>query len=61
MGERCFYCLDEKVSISICLNCRSRLEKAENEMKELRKQTELRRQYFWKKMNEYKRNIKRNS
>jgi len=59
MGERCVYCLSEKVSVCICLECRSRLERAERDLQDLKKMSELRQQQKWKKLNEYKRNLRR--
>ena len=56
----CFYCLCDKTSISICLNCKSRLEQAERDLKCIKEQTEIRRQQYFQKLNEYRRNVKRN-
>ncbi len=60
MTQRCVYCLDEKISVCICLNCKSRLEAAERDLKDLKQQIELRRQAYFKKLNERRREIKRN-
>lgn len=35
---RCVYCLDPKVSVSICLQCRSKLEQAERDVQYLQRQ-----------------------
>ena len=59
MGDRCFYCLDEKVSICVCLSCRTRLERAERDLQDIKKMSELRQKQEWKKLNEYKRNLRR--
>lgn len=56
----CFYCLCEKTSISICLDCKARLERAERDLKDIKKQIEFRRQQYFQKLNEYRRNVKRN-
>jgi hypothetical protein len=60
MTQPCFYCHDDKVSVCVCLSCRSRLEGAERELKDLKQQIELRRQAYFKKLNERRREIKRN-
>jgi hypothetical protein len=59
MGERCVYCLNEKVSVCICLDCKTRLERAERDLKDLKKMAELRQKQDWKKLNEYRRNLRR--
>jgi len=56
---RCFYCLSERISVSMCLDCRTRLERAEAELKELKKQLERRRVNFFKRVNEKNRRLKR--
>lgn len=54
------YCQDEKLLVSVCLGCRSRLESAERELRDLKKQMELRRNAYFRKLNERRREIKRN-
>jgi predicted nucleotide-binding protein (sugar kinase/HSP70/actin superfamily) len=57
--ERCVYCLSEKISVCICADCKSRLERAEQDLQHLKKMGEFRQQQNWKKLNEYKRNLRR--
>lgn len=59
MAGPCFYCLDEKTSICICLKCRTKLENAEAELKRLRNEMEVRKRAYFKKLNEIKRESKR--
>lgn len=43
----CFYCLDPKIHVAICLSCRYKLEKARDEVARLRKSNErYRRDWF---------------
>lgn len=50
--SRCFYCLDPKISISVCLDCRTRLELAEAEIKRLKQDMTIRHAQWSKKMRE---------
>lgn len=52
---RCFYCLDDKVSIGVCLACRTKLERAEGENRRLRRALDLSRREFWKLLKETQR------
>lgn len=55
---RCFYCLDDKISISVCLGCRSKQENAHEELKRVRKELEILRREHWNRMNAKKRAVK---
>lgn len=46
----CFYCLDEKVSICVCVACQTRLEHAELDLKRLKELQAFRRATWSKKM-----------
>lgn len=54
----CFYCLDDKISISVCLSCRTELERTKEELKRVRKELEILRREHWKRMNGLKRTVK---
>ena len=55
----CFYCLEPKTSISICLDCRSKLERAKADAERYRKEAERWRRDYWRLQNERKSEIKR--
>jgi len=57
-NSRCFYCLDDNISISVCLGCRTELERTKDELKRVRKELEVLRREHWKRMNSMKRAVK---
>lgn len=59
LPARCFYCLDDQVSIGVCLDCRTKLERAEAENKRLSRDLDIARRSYWKLMREKTRGIGR--
>jgi len=55
---RCFYCLDDRISISVCLGCRTELERTKDELKRVRKELEILRREHWNRMNAKKRAVR---
>lgn len=52
MDGPCFYCLKQKVSIAICINCRTNLEKVKQEADNWKKQAEGYRKMYFKLVKE---------
>jgi hypothetical protein len=55
----CFYCLDPHISISICLQCTAKLERARDDAERYRKDAEGWRNKYWNLVNEKKRVVAR--
>lgn len=49
---RCFYCMDDKVSISVCLRCRTKMERIKMELERVLKQAEIYRLGYYRLLNE---------
>jgi hypothetical protein len=49
---RCFYCLADRVHIGVCVDCRTRLERAESELKRLKKDLEITRAGYFRLVGE---------
>jgi len=56
---RCFYCLDDDVSIGVCLDCRSKLEAARDENRRLKRDLDLSQRRYWSLMREHQRCLRR--
>jgi hypothetical protein len=54
----CFYCLNDNISISVCLGCRTELERTKEELKRVRRELEILRREHWNRMNAKKRAVK---
>lgn len=59
LPARCFYCLDDRVSIGVCLDCRTKLEDAREENKRLKRDLDLTRRSYWKLLRERERSQRR--
>lgn len=44
----CFFCLDPKINVSICLVCRYKLEQAERDAERYRKTADFERRAFFR-------------
>jgi len=51
----CFYCLDTMLSVCVCLACRSKLERARDELARMKKDQEIRKALYWKGVREKQR------
>jgi hypothetical protein len=60
-GPRCFYCTDDKVSISVCLRCRTKMEMFKMELERALKQAESYRIGYYRLLNEKKRTVRKGS
>lgn len=54
---RCFYCTDDKVSISVCLRCRTKMEMFKMELKRALNQAESYRLAYFRLLNEKHRKV----
>lgn len=53
----CFYCLDSRISISMCLGCRTKLENAKDDIDRYRREAKAWERKYWQLINERKREI----
>lgn len=44
----CFYCKGERVSICVCLDCKTKFELAQLDLTRLKKDQEIRKANYWK-------------
>ena len=56
----CFYCLEERIHISICFVCRTKFDRLADELKRTKKDLEITRRSYFKLMNNQTRHLKRN-
>lgn len=55
----CFYCLDKRISISMCLECRGKLERARDDVQRYRREADAWRTKYWRVVNEKTRELTR--
>lgn len=51
-APRCFYCMDDKVSISVCLRCRTKMEMFKMELERALEQAESYRLAYFRLLKE---------
>ncbi len=56
---RCFYCLDDKISVGVCFDCRLKMDTFRDEIDRLKRDIEGWRKNYYKILNERRREIKR--
>jgi len=54
---RCFYCMDDKVSISVCLGCRTKMERFKADLERALRQAESYRIAYFRILKENRRKM----